>query len=95
MRVQNSLVFMKYETTAAVLPLFSAARPGIFVSALTMDWDKGVTVAVLIMNTFLLLGGFYVKNIPGWLLWLKIISPISNSYSIMLRLEFTSDERFL
>ena len=60
-----------------------------------MDWEQGITLAVLIMISFMLVGGFYVKNIPVWLTWCKFLSPITNAFTMLMLLEFDSDERFL
>lgn len=79
-----------------LLALAVAAQSlGLFVSAATMDFDHSLVMAVLLMITFLLLGGYYVQNIPYWLQWLKYGSPITNAWALELYTEFNSDERIL
>jgi len=58
-----------------------------------MDFDHGLVLAIFMMITFMLLGGFYIKNIPSWLSWLAYLSPMYFSYVLMIYLEFDSNTR--
>ena len=66
---------------------------GLFISAATMDFDHALVLAIFIMISFMLLGGFYIKNFPFWLQWMRFASPFMYSWSLMLYLEFDSDDR--
>uniref|UniRef100_F6SUP0 ABC transporter domain-containing protein n=1 Tax=Ciona intestinalis TaxID=7719 RepID=F6SUP0_CIOIN len=68
---------------------------GMFIGTATMDFDHALVLAIFIMITFMLLGGFYIKNIPTWLHWLRYVSPFQYSWSLMLYMEFDSNERVL
>nr|CAB3219647.1 ABC transporter G family member 14-like [Phallusia mammillata] len=78
-----------------ILVTFTAQSLGMFVSTATMDFEHGLVLAIFLMISFMLLGGFYVKNIPPWLSWMAYLSPIYFSWSLMLLLEFNSDTRVL
>lgn len=79
-----------------LLALAVAAQSlGLFVSAATMDFDHGLVMAILLMITFLLLGGYYVQNIPHWIQWLKYGSPITSGWALELYAEFDSNQRIL
>jgi len=73
----------------------TAQSLGLFISTATGDVEASIVLAVLVMNTFMLLGGYFIQNIPAWIQWLQYVSPVTHSYSLLLHLEFTSDERFL
>nr|XP_039271190.1 ABC transporter G family member 9-like [Styela clava] len=73
----------------------AAQSLGLFISAATLDFDHGLVLAVLMMMSFLLVGGFYVKNLPTWLTWFKYVSPITHAWSLGLYLEFDSDNRII
>uniref|UniRef100_F6SV35 ABC transporter domain-containing protein n=1 Tax=Ciona intestinalis TaxID=7719 RepID=F6SV35_CIOIN len=65
---------------------------GMFIGTATMDFDHALVLAIFIMITFMLLGGFYIKNIPTWLHWLRYVSPFQYSWSLMLYMEFDSSK---
>uniref|UniRef100_H2Z6M8 ABC transporter domain-containing protein n=1 Tax=Ciona savignyi TaxID=51511 RepID=H2Z6M8_CIOSA len=44
---------------------------GMFIGTATMDFDHSLVLAIFMMITFMLLGGFYIKNIPSWLHWMR------------------------
>ena len=62
--------------------------------ATIMNAQKALTVTVVVMLTFMLLGGFYTRRLPSWLLWAQSVSFVTYSYDALLRLEFTDDQRF-
>jgi hypothetical protein len=39
-----------------------------------MDPKQAQTVTTVVMLTFLLVGGFYVKDVPVWIGWIKYFS---------------------
>ncbi|CAK8691387.1 unnamed protein product [Clavelina lepadiformis] len=68
---------------------------GIFVSAATMDFEHGLVLAIFMMITYMLLGGFYIKSLPPWLSWLRYVSPFLYAWTLMLYFEFDSDYRVI
>lgn len=46
------------------------------------------TVAAVLMLTFMLVGGFYVKNIPAWIAWLKYGSFLTYSFNLLSKIQF-------
>ena len=79
---------------AAVLVLASLTGEsiGLFIGTLTLDFDKAVAMAILASLGILLLGGFYVKNLPFWLEWLKYTSPLKYAYSALCIIQFEWQE---
>lgn len=60
-----------------------------------MDSQQALVVAVVFMLSSLLVGGFYVKNLPSWLSWVQYLSWLAYSFDALLILVFTSDQQFL
>ena len=67
---------------------------GLLVSAVVMDLQKAMVVSVVMLLSFMLVGGFYVKNLPSWLQWFQYLSYITYSFDAMLHLEFTPNQQF-
>jgi len=78
-----------------LISALSAQSMGLAISTATMNFEQGLVVAVLMTLSFMLLGGFYVKNLPVWLKWLRFTSPILHAWNIMLYLEFDADDRVI
>lgn len=60
-----------------------------------MDIQLSLVLGVILMLALLLVGGFYVQNLPFWIVWAKYISPITYGYHSAILLTFGSDTRFL
>ena len=59
-----------------------------------MDFSRGIVAAAVIMLTSMLLGGFYVKNLPSWIQWAQYLSFVTYAFDGMLYFEFTPDNLF-
>jgi ABC-type multidrug transport system ATPase subunit len=64
----------------ALLAVLAGESYGLLCGALVMDFEKAMTVMVVISLTTMAAGGFYVKNIPNFLVWIKYISPFKPGY---------------
>ena len=60
-----------------------------------MDFEAGLGFGILVMMVSVLTGGFYISELPTWLYWIKYLSPLTQAYALLLRLEFNSNERFV
>jgi hypothetical protein len=47
------------------------------------------TITSVIMLTMMLVGGFYVTNIPAWIAWLKYLSFVYYGYNLLLKIEYS------
>lgn len=63
-----------------LLAVLAGESYGLLCGALVMDFEKAMTVMVVISLTTMAAGGFYVKNIPNFLVWIKYISPFKPGY---------------
>lgn len=63
---------------------------GIFVASAVDEVRIGAACVTVLALFFMLVGGFYVKNLPYWLRWCRYLSPIRYSYDACVMFEFTS-----
>ena len=61
---------------------------GLFLGTVVHDMEKVIVVATIVMLTLLLVGGFFVTNIPTWLAWLKFLSPFQYSYEAGMSFQY-------
>ncbi|XP_067833640.1 uncharacterized protein [Heptranchias perlo] len=64
-------------------------------TALTAQYDQSMTFSTTYMLLTLLLGGFYIQNLPVWLSWARYLSFLSYPFHVMLRLEFANNHSIL
>jgi len=73
---------------AVMLNTLVAQGFGLFVGATVMNAKSAQTIASVIMLSFMLVGGFYVQDIPSWISWLKWLSFMTYSYNLLAKIEF-------
>jgi len=64
---------------------------GLWIGTTWMDFEKCLVIATIFALTLMLLGGFFIANIPSWLQPLSLISPFKYSYHGCLLFEFPDD----
>ncbi|XP_076471095.1 uncharacterized protein LOC143301001 isoform X2 [Babylonia areolata] len=62
---------------------------GLLMGIACMDFRKAMAIATIFMMSIMLLGGFYTRNLPFWLDWLKYLSFLHFSFHSAMVLEFT------
>jgi len=75
--------------TSILLVLFVAQAWGLWIGGLTMEPRKAQTVSTIIILTFLLVGGFYVKDVPVWIGWIKYFSFIYWGNNLITKIQFS------
>ncbi|CAM9240142.1 unnamed protein product [Ectocarpus fasciculatus] len=68
-----------------------AESVGLLIGAATADTKLGVTCATLSALAFMVVGGFFVRNVPFFLQWLLLLSPLKYAYMASIQFEFTSN----
>ncbi len=63
-----------------LLAVLAGESYGLLCGALVMDFERAMTIMVVISLTSMAAGGFYVQNIPIWLEWVKYTSPFKFGY---------------
>ena len=67
---------------------------GLLIGAVFMDFKRSIVAVAVILLTLMLLGGFYVQNLPFWIDWAQYVSFITYSYDALLYFEFTANNFF-
>lgn len=71
-----------------LLAVLAGESYGLLCGALVMDFEKAMTIMVVISLTQMAAGGYYIKNIPDFLVWLKYVSPFKPGYEAAQLLVF-------
>jgi len=86
--VNNNFGIFLGSTLCCLLAVLAGESMGLFVGAATLDMPKGMVVMTITALTLMVVGGFFVRNVPSWLSWLKFLSPFKYSYSSAIQLVF-------
>jgi hypothetical protein len=54
-----------------------------------MNPKTAQTVSTVLMLTFMLVGGYYVRDIPAWIAWVKYLSFLYWGFNLVLKAQFT------
>ncbi|KAK3119460.1 hypothetical protein QOZ80_9AG0670860 [Eleusine coracana subsp. coracana] len=61
---------------------------GLAVGAVMMDAKRASTLVTVIMLAYLLTGGFYVHNVPGFMIWAKYTSFTYYCYRLLIEVQY-------
>lgn len=75
-------------TVISLLSVMAGEAIGLFVGATIYDMEKGMTAMTVISLALALLGGFFVENVPSFLVWAKFLSPFKYAFDASLPLVF-------
>jgi ABC-type multidrug transport system permease subunit len=67
-------------TLIALLSVMTGEAIGLWVGASIYDMEKAMTAMTVVSLGLLLLGGFFVENVPSWLDWGVYLSPFKYSF---------------
>ncbi|KAH7840802.1 hypothetical protein Vadar_021826 [Vaccinium darrowii] len=65
---------------------------GLALGAILMDVKQATTLASVTMLVFLLVGGYYIQHIPGFIAWLKYISFSHYCYKLLVGVQYSATE---
>ncbi|XP_050224084.1 ABC transporter G family member 21 [Mercurialis annua] len=65
---------------------------GLALGAVLMDVKQGTTLASVAMLVFLLVGGYYIQQIPGFIAWLKYVSFSHYCYKLLVGVQYSEAE---
>jgi len=74
-----------------LLAVLAGESCGLLCGALVMDFERAMTIMIVISLTQMAAGGFYIQNIPSFISWVKYISPFKPGYEAAQRLVFDRD----
>lgn len=58
------------------------------IASLVMDFQRVIATTVVVMITYMVIGGFYVRHLPFWLKWAQYATFINYGYHAMLQFVF-------
>lgn len=67
---------------------------GLAVGAILMDVKQATTLASVTTLIFLVAGGYYVQQIPSFIVWLKYLSYSYYCYKLLLNVQFDENDRY-
>mmetsp|Transcript_5147 Transcript_5147/g.10654 ORF Transcript_5147/g.10654 Transcript_5147/m.10654 type:complete len:709 (-) Transcript_5147:102-2228(-) len=75
-------------TFISLLSVMAGDAIGLLIGATIYDAEKGMTFMTVVSLFLALVGGFFVENVPPFLVWSKYISPFKYSFDASLQLVF-------
>uniref|UniRef100_A0A0E0MD40 ABC transporter domain-containing protein n=1 Tax=Oryza punctata TaxID=4537 RepID=A0A0E0MD40_ORYPU len=77
-------------TLAVILSYVLVAEGlGLAVGAVMMDAKRASTLVTVVMLAYLLTGGFYVHNVPGFMMWAKYTSFTYYCYRLLIAVQYS------
>lgn len=82
--------FLTFISTVGItlLSVLAGDALGLLVGSTVYDMEKGLTTVTVVAMFLLLLGGFFVQNLPSWFEWGQYLSPYSYAFFAVLPLVF-------
>jgi len=77
-----------YSTLVSLLSVVAGEAIGLMLGASIYDMEKAMTLTTVVSLSLMLLGGFFVENVPFWLDWGKYVSPFKYSFDASRQLVF-------
>jgi ABC-type multidrug transport system permease subunit len=74
-----------------LLCVLSGEAIGLFIGAAVYDLQKAMTVMTVSALALMLLGGFFVENVPSFVAWGKYLSPFKYAFDASLQIVFDRD----
>mmetsp|Transcript_36183 Transcript_36183/g.87541 ORF Transcript_36183/g.87541 Transcript_36183/m.87541 type:complete len:716 (-) Transcript_36183:248-2395(-) len=75
-------------TLISLLSVIAGESIGLMIGASIYDMEKAMTTMTVLSLGLMLLGGFFIENVPSWLLWGKYLSPFKYSFDASRQLVF-------
>lgn len=75
-------------TLISLLSVIAGESIGLLVGASIYDMEKAMTAMTVTAVGLMLLGGFFIENVPSWLAWGKYLSPFKYSFDASRQLVF-------
>jgi len=75
-------------TGCTLLSVLAGESFGLFIGTWFSDLEQAIVVMTVLTLALLLLGGFFVQNLPPFVVWAKYLSPFKYAYDGSLQLVF-------
>ncbi|KAI3991336.1 hypothetical protein MKX01_034655 [Papaver californicum] len=70
------------------LSIVAAQGLGLAIGATLMDVKKATTLASVAVMTFMLAGGFFVKQVPAFISWIRYVSFNYHTYRLLIKVQY-------
>lgn len=78
-------------TMCTLLSVMAGESIGLVIGASVMDQEKALVIMVVCSLTLMVLGGFFVENIPPFISWLKFLSPFKYAFDASQQMVFNEN----
>jgi len=75
-------------TLCTLLSVLAGESIGLLVGTTFFDMEKGMVAMTVTSLALMVAGGFFVRNLPFWMHWLKFLSPFKYAYDSSVQLVF-------
>merc|ERR1739842_79469 len=75
----------------SLLSVLAGESLGLLVGTMVMDMEKAIVTLTVCTLTLMLVGGFFVKNIPIWMVWTRYLSPFNYAFDASQKLTFNAN----
>ena len=83
----NTGIFLA-STLCSLLSVLAGESIGLFLGAAVLDLERGMVIMTVAALGLMVVGGFFVREIPGWMEWMGYVSPFRYSYNASVQLVF-------
>lgn len=80
---------------AALLITLTAQGVGLFFGAVIQTPKTLMSLAIICMGFMMLVGGFFVRNLPGWIKWAQYLSFFYYGYNLLYGIQFSGQGPYL
>ncbi|GAX20870.1 ATP-binding cassette, subfamily G (WHITE), member 1 [Fistulifera solaris] len=91
MAIRNDIVTFIASIGCTLLSVMAGEAFGLLVGASILDLQHAITTMTVSMLFLMLLGGFFVENIPSFVEWAKYLSPFKYAFDSSLQLVVDRD----
>lgn len=78
--MSDAFAIFVYTTLISLLSVLAGESFGLLVGASVDQMDRAFTTITILALTMMIVGGFYVENVPSFIAWVKYISPFKYSF---------------
>jgi hypothetical protein len=86
--VNNDFGIFIASTLCCLLSVLAGESIGLLLGAAVLDLEKGMVLMTVSALGLMAVGGFFVRQVPFWILWLGYLSPFKYSYNASVQLVF-------
>mmetsp|Transcript_26096 Transcript_26096/g.39464 ORF Transcript_26096/g.39464 Transcript_26096/m.39464 type:complete len:713 (+) Transcript_26096:132-2270(+) len=86
--VNNNFGIFIGSTICCLLSVLAGESIGLLLGASVLDVEKGMVVMTVVSLGLMVIGGFFVRQVPYWIVWLGYLSPFKYSYNSSVQLVF-------